>query len=397
MATSLICGFEMQSVGECSSYETGAGAVTISTSVVRSGNASIKFIYIGADVAGWAAFQRRSAGGSLVAFAQSARVYTFGGPIFGGATTVFVVGSGTSAGTNLVLLNTTTVRITDGAGGGEVNVTIPTWNPDVWHRWDLVVSGTTRTAYLDGVQIAQSTTGGTASPQTQIQIGRISDSTDVWYFDDLLVDDGVLPAPASGANNKVGLLIPTAGNNANSWTDGAGGTGDIHGSVDNIPPVGVAASTAAAKIKNAASGGNLDYTATMQSYTAGGIPDGSVINAVQAICNDGEEVGTNTKAGNTWIASNPAQGTAPAGSTFDYGDDGGALGTFPTGWTTHFGIVTASPSVTLGTAPTVVVRKTTSSTRVVDVDFMGLYVDYTPPPIAKQVGGLQAVKRANFF
>lgn len=249
-----------------------------------------------------------------------------------------------------------------------------------WHLIQVDVNGTSCTLYVDGV--AGSTVTITSfSATTALFIGWGSaDFTSngfaaTIYIDDLIVDDST--AVIGGGNQR--LLLPTADPVAlNSWTNGGGGTTSIFEGVNNIPPTGVAASTNGVKIKNAASGSNLDYTPTMQTYTAAGVPSGSVVNAVMAVCNHGEEVSTGTKAGAVWIASNPAQS---AGSgTFDYGNDSAVVvGTYPTGWATGFGSVTENPSVTLGTAPTMTVRKTGSTTRVVDVDFMGIYVDYTPP------------------
>ena len=215
------------------------------------------------------------------------------------------------------------------------------------------------------------------SPQITMYLGvYITNSTADLYFDDVMACD-TATLQFRGSSKQV-ILLPTADPGAlNSWTNGGGGTTSIFEGVNNRPPVGAAASTDGIKIKNAASGGNLDYTPTMQTYIAAGVPVGSTVNAVMAICNDGEEASTATKVGSVWVASNPAQ--AAAGTSFDYGNDGGALGTFPTLWSVHRGPVAVAPSVTLATAPTMTVRKTTSTTRVVDVDFMGIYVDYTPP------------------
>lgn len=291
------------------------------------------------------------------------------------------------------------IQVLDGASGGtSTSSNTLSVNDGVWHRIDVDASGSIRTLYVDGVQWAQSTGRATAAAQTSFKIVPNVTSVPVGhvlYIADVVVDDGSIGAPSG--NYKTALLIPTAGNNAGGWTDGAGGTGDIHGSVDNIPPTGVLASTAAAKIKNATSTTTGDYVATMQTYLAAGIPAGSTINAVQAIGSHGEEITTgNPKPGATWIASNPAQ-TAGTG-TFDYGDNV-VEGTYPTGWPTHYGPVSVAPSVTLGTAPTVTVRKNLASARVTGCCFIGLYVDYTPPnnPVGVVIQNNQAVNRASFF
>lgn len=391
MPVTLIWGFEL---GDPSEAQVLSVAPTLSTTIVKDGTYSMRCNGPGIISA---RFEVIGSGAALANICQSTHFWFRIEAV--GSSNIFIFDSAAS-GTNAtrLLLNVAdlTLSIRDGAGAGSVTSTNALTTGRWYHIW-IDVSGTTRDLYVDGTLWAHSTGGGTAAPLSGPRYGNLTVASGNWdiYFDSGVCHDGSLGAPDNSQQHKIILLLPTAGNNANSWTDGAGGTGDIHGSVDNIPPVGVAASTAAAKIKNAASGGNLDYTATMQSFTAAGIPAGSTIHAVMAICNDGEEITTNTKTGSIWIASNPSQ--TAASTNFDYGDDGGALGTFPAGWTTHFGPVTVNPSVTLSTAPTVTVRKTTSTTRVVDVDFIGIYVDYTPPPCPAVINMNQSVKRAAFY
>lgn len=379
MAISYICGFEMASDGEA--FAT-AGNSQYATSNTHSpgrlwtpGNGSALY---------WLQFQKRPAGGTLAAFCQSCTFWLrIGFNSLPNVDLTPLIVSGAATGFELFINISGTLTIADGNGAGGATSTNALVSNSPWYRIDIDSSGTTRTVYVNGVQWAQSTGRSAAAAQTGFTLGdRTGVSTNLLaYFDDLIIYDGALPAIPAHYDYFVALLIPTAGNSAGSWTDGAGGTGDIHGSVDNIPPVGVAAATAAAKIKNAASGTTLDYVATLQSYTAAGILPDSTITAIQTICNDGEEVATGTKSGGIWCASNPTQSAVAVatGVGFDYGDNGGALGTYPTGWTTHTGIVAESPSVTLSTAPTMTVRKGSSTTRVVDVDFMGMYVVYVRP------------------
>ena len=47
---------------------------------------------------------------------------------------------------------------------------------------------------------------------------------------------------------------------------------------------------------------------------------------------------------------------------------------FPAGWSTHAGPMTLNPVVNVAGAPVVAVRKSSGSD--VDVDFLGVYVDY---------------------
>lgn len=394
MGLSLLCGFEM---GDLSEAKNKTGTPTLSTSVVKDGTYSLRCNATNAVTS--VSWNIIGAGAVLANFAQSGRFWFRVDAIGSAAIFIWQTGSFGTDATRVAYNLDGTMQIRDGGSGGIVNST-STVSTGQWHLGWVNASGTTRDLYVDGVLLCHSTGGGTAGPKNQPGVGILNGvSIGTWdvYFDNVAWHDGSIGVP-DNLQHKFALLIPTAGNNANSWTGGAGGTGDIHGAVDNIPPVGLAAAseTNSSQIKNAASGGNLDYTATMQSYAAAGVPQGSVIHAVMALVNDGEEVTTNTKSGSVWIASNPAQ--TAAGTTFDYGDDSAtAIGTFPTGWTTHVGPVTETPSITLGTAPTVTVRKTTSTTRVVGVDFMGLYVDFTPPSQPTVLIINQSVRRASYY
>lgn len=360
MAVVYLCGFEMGHVGE---FTSTTGTCSVQSSIKRTGTYAFRSNPTAGT--GFATITPRKAGGTLYNFGYySFALYVATMP--DSNTDVFSCGSGSVISINSsgnITYGTTTSSNALSTGR--------------WYVIRLTSNGSNELILVDGVQWVSNTIVATGGSSIRIGIQSGSITADL-YFDDVAVDDGsTQEGPLSG---RQVLLLPTADpGSLNSWTNGGGGTTSIFEGVNNIPPTGAAAATNGIKIKNAASGGNLDYTPTMQTYIAAGIPVGSKINAVMAICNDGEEAGTATKAGGVWVASNPAQ--AAGGNSFDYGDDGGALGTFPTGWKTHYGPVTENPSVTLSTAPTMTVRKTTSTTRVVNVDFMGIYVDYTPPQI----------------
>lgn len=375
----------MGSLGE---FASSTGTVSVTSSVKRTGSYSLRSNPTAGS--GWAAISSRIAGGGLTDF--------FGGypggvclridslPSVNTRIVEFRSGDGATVGYYLQLNTDGTLTVRENAGASPVSSTLAFTADQRFHVIQLNRSGTSVT--VDGVPwITISAAGGGAD---QIRIGSNIDGagnvTCDLYFDDFWLQINQSDTDDNPPN--IVMLLPAADPGAlNSWTNGGGGTTSIFEGVNNRPPTGAAASTNGSKIKNAANGGNLNYTATMQTYLAAGVPVGSKINVVVPICNDGEEVGTATKAGNLWIASNPTVGAGA--NTFDYGDDVGALGTFPTGWATHWGFPSSNPSVTLSTAPTMTVRKTTSTTRVVDVDFMGIYVDYTPPAILNVISNPQ--------
>lgn len=379
----------MGSYGEAA---VGGAGVSNVTSPVRSGTYALQAT---ASSPGFSNntkilfFRSRIAGGTFRAFSRSSRVFIRIDVLPTGAPALILFNAlSTTAIQASVTLNTNgTLTLKDDNGANAATSTLALTADSLWHLLEFDCgwnAGSGMRIRVDGAEWISSSSG-TCAARESIALGLWPQGGNGWgtlYFDDLLVDDDTFATTGFPGASHVVCLMPTAGNNANSWTGGAGGTGNISVGVDNIPPTGDATPADADQIKNAASGGNLDYTATMQAYTAK-IPIGSTVNAIMAICNDAEEVGTNTKAGGIWCASNPAQGAA--GNTFDYGDDVGAFGTFPSNWSTHCGPVAVAPSVTLTTAPTVSVRKTTSTTRVVDVDFMGLYVDYSPLTVSDSI------------
>jgi hypothetical protein len=148
--------------------------------------------------------------------------------------------------------------------------------------------------------------------------------------------------------------------------------------VNNTPPVGLAAASAtnASQIENPTSSATDNCDFNMQSYLVAGVPAGSTIYGVRSIVAHGEEIATGTKAGSVQILSNPAQG---AESAFNYGNDAGAEGTYPTTWAVAADVEVSGSGVALGTQPVVRIGKRTATTRVVSVCFVGLYIDYYSP------------------
>jgi hypothetical protein len=405
-ARSYITGFEMGSLSEFSF--NNAPGISVQSGTVRTGTFALQV----SNGLSQVQIKKRAAGGTLASFCRSFRFYfnasvdsatdeiiaecmASGGTVGSGYGVVYKL----SVGVRVFALFNASTEVnctTSGSAIGDGN----------WHRVEADF-GTGATLTIDGVQDAGCSISSATTFTTQTQLclgacGRPGNSADgggfnVWFIDDVLVDDTTFTSSGfPGAGQSV-LLKPTADPGAlGSWTGGGGGTTNLWDAVNNTPPTGALTPTNTTQIKNAVSGTTLDYVATMQTYTAAGVPSGATINAVMPLCNDSEEASTGTKSGNIWSASNPAQ-SAP-GNSFDYGDDTATvMAAFPTGWTTHYGPTTASPSVTLGTAPTVTVRKATATTRVVDVDFLAMYVDYSTVPKRLPLLGVGALEMPKTF
>ena len=100
--------------------------------------------------------------------------------------------------------------------------------------------------------------------------------------------------------------------------------------------------------------------------------------AVQSIVRHGEDIATGTKtAQNCGALTNPTV----AGANITFGNDGGAHGAEAGLWVTAYGTVTTSPSVTLGTSPTIRTSRV-SEARVGCIDFMAMAVAWTPAAAA---------------
>lgn len=224
------------------------------------------------------------------------------------------------------------------------------------------------------------------------------DGTSTW-LDDFAVNDDVgtdqISYPGEG---KVVLLLPISDNQVGDWRGGAGGSSDLWEAINNTPPVGTATETDTSQIESdstdsAADGPTETYKANLTTYTSAGLIAGDVINAMYAVVCHGEDSATGTKNGSVQIISNPAEASP---TTFVFGRDTGALGTWPTNWhwitPSSSATITYEPSVTLGTSPVLEIASTSATNAQGAVCFAGVYVDYTiVGAIAGSVAGAATV------
>jgi hypothetical protein len=332
----------------------------------------------------YAVFESRSAGGSLRSIFRSSRFY-LRVDSWSINTDIFVLNPVGGSLQDTLQLNTDGTFKLGWQNTGTTSISTIAFNDGVWHLIEVeIISSTSRKLFVDNTLFVTDSTSGGGVAQTSANLGIGVDGTagtGTIYFDDVMFDDGDAQI---GAGQSILVNPTTDPGSLNSWTAGAGGTSNLWDAVNNAPPVGLPPTGCSpgpcesntSQIKNAASGGSLDYIATTQSYAAAGVGSSDTVNAVMAIGNDCEEITTGTKAGGYWIGTNPAQ--TAGGQTFDFGNDVAAgCGAFPSAWATHIGSVTTS-GITIGSTATVAIRKTTSTTRATDADFLGIYVDYLP-------------------
>jgi hypothetical protein len=323
------------------------------------------------------------------------------------ATDSRIIGSATNgltgrvtAGGKLQLWN----DITAAQVGSDSAATISTGS---YYRLELswTINGSTQLSAgelrLDGVTVA-SVSGLTLSlSKVKLGVGWMTGpgASRVCYIDDLAINTN-----AGSVNNtwpgdgKVVMLLPTADSAEGAgWTRGNGTAfsgGNGWDSVNNEPPVGIAdlggAGADTGQIRNAASNANSAFDATMTTYTAAGVGAADTVNAVIPWTATAAPVATSAKLGDVGVVSNPTItniNLAAAGTAGAFWQ-GNAAGTYPTGWKWSPGTITEAPSVTLGTAPVMRVNQQTASTRIAQVCFMGMYVDYTPGVAAAAIPDL---------
>jgi hypothetical protein len=278
----------------------------------------------------------------------------------------------------------------DGGGnqaqqGSDSSATVTT---DTWYRLDLgVETGAGSVDYaecwLDGTSVASGTgiSYSDAAPGLLYwgwgagAVGAAGPGANkVVYVDDILLQDeqGSVNNTRPSGDEKVVLLLPTADSARDAgWVTGASGTTSLFEAVNNIPPAGLdnASATSTSQIENAVSTTVQEYDATMTTYSAAGIGAADTITAIYALIEGGNSSTTGSDTIGVSVESNPV--IAETTPSIDVND-----GTFPTGWLRGATGIEENPTVTIGTAPVMSVRKNIASTRVSTVCFMGMYVSY---------------------
>lgn len=315
-------------------------------------------------------------------------------------------GSSAAGYARLVVTSAGAIKLLDGNGATKATSANGLLSEGVYVRVEMRIVFVDRLAdvYVDGVAIftAVSLVDGVTSGDVPLFFGSTpaaESGTYIAYYDDIIVDDADRPGDC-----RVVLLKPIADVQRGSWTGGALGTTNLWDAIDNIPPIGTATETNFTQIESSDSTGansSDEYKVSFASYATAGVTVGSTINAVQLINSNGEDVATGTKTGIMELRSNPGAGAgAPASSnSFVFGNNYGALGTWPALWSRALGSVVANPTVVLGTSPQAALLKTDSGTRVASICFMGLVVDWSPavivvfdPPHPRIIS--QAIQRA---
>lgn len=296
-----------------------------------------------------------------------------------------------------------------GASGTEI-APAGTIAAGVWYRYEssIVINTAADDTFafrLEGTELYNQTYAITNTLSSlncrlgfQVSGTRDVDVDDVAMNDDQGSDQNSWPGPG-----RVVMLKPISDNaRTTQWTGGVGGTTNLWDAVDNLPPTGTASETDTSQIEH--SGGTAGaYDANLTSYATAGMGPYDTVTLVAMTASDGEDVATGTKTIAYSMVSNPAISTPGSVSA---GDDGGALGTWPTGWanrklgavgTAGAGGPTYNPSVTLATSPVMRVNRPGTESRVASVCFMGLLVEYRSNDSRRLLQVDQAINRSASF
>lgn len=380
-----------ETVGLLDGRVIGSGIVSRDTTVFRSGLASWKCDSTGSNLSATVEITSPTYVDGRTYFFRS-YVRAAAAP----ATVMNIFAAGSVTGTPLVEFRT------DGAlqlnvsnvvrGSPSAVVTDSTW-----HRVELSVAATATGNWgsaelrLDGATVA-TWSGTQVRGGNLFQMGWIGPGAGASLV--LNVDDAALNDSTGSVNNSwcgagaVVLLKPTADSAVGTgWTLGtgtaiSGGTGKT--AVANTRPLGVADLAAGSdpkQIRNATSNANVNYDATMTTYTAAGVGASDTVNAVQCWAATAAPVTTSAKLGTVGIVSNPTVANVSLGATGTAGAfwAGSLAGTYGAGWKWSPGTMAETPTVTKGTAPVMRITQVTASTRIAVVCGMFIYVDYSPP------------------
>lgn len=312
---------------------------------------------------------------------------------------LFTIGTSSIDYLSIQLTSSGTVLLFDEIAAAQVGSASSAISLNTWYRLEgqyRIGTGATDTGslYLDGVQVASSTTLNLSDTNVgEIALGIMggaSDTADV-YFDNFALNDdqGANQTGLPGIGYVANLYPISDSARGANWVGGGGGTTNLWDAVNNKPPVGVAANgTDSSQIRNSASDSSGNYDATMTPYVTAGIQRTDTITLVQAVADVGCNSATST-TGALFLVSNPAEG-AETSLSFS---TGGIAGTWPTNWGRRMNAVIYSPSVTKTTSPVLRVGKRQATTRIAMVDHMTIIVEYIPMS-ERSVQLNQAVKRA---
>lgn len=365
-------------------YPANGTASTFSTSVKRTGNSSLR-VGTGDTLTTLPLGSRGSASSSwtvFFAFYKEANPVSQTIPLFFG-----------EPGSSQVSfrINTDGSAQVYGTLGGLTAASAALSN-SAWHTVEIrckttdTISGSV-TLIVNGVTAGTGTCTWNTQAATSFS-ATIQASNIVYYLDDMVADAlGTTGTPVAIPNARVALLVATSDFFNNNWTGGVGGTTNLWNAVDNVPPAGTATETDLTQIECASNTGTANYIANLTTWSAAGVANNDSVFSFLAWACHGEDVSTGTKTGVFRLYENGVGGSG-SDVAFNFGDDVGALGTYPATWRWvsaaihEYGTGSGVLGSTMSQTPKLRIGKTDTGTRVASACFMGGYLEYRPASLA---------------
>lgn len=239
------------------------------------------------------------------------------------------------------------------------------------------------------VLISELSSTNTSAFGAGIGPGDVTADTYTIYFDDYACDDAGWVARTP---SFIRACRPASDNaRAAKWTAGTTGTTNLWDAIDNTPPTGkVSPQTITSAITHAGGGaGNEDYDANTSNLPSF-MPTGYVI-ALKIDIVHGEDISTGTKTLSYGLKSNPVYTHVAA---LNAGNDGGAVGAYPTTWTLRRDIL-QRPFILENTPCILSIRRPGTESRLADVCYADVEVLFcltgkSPgPPCVTQVSRMR--------
>lgn len=376
MARRITYGWDANSINESLLDTILVGTPTIESTITRnSGPGSIKFAPGAQKYIGYAPGDV-----DLVTYSYRLPFYFDGTP----STMILLVNGRVSAGDKWQLHLDTNRKVFINGGVGQSDAL----TANTWYNLQIQTTrngtATVIDVYINGVLV--STISGTSLRGDRIIWGNTngaSSGVNV-YFDDVAIND-------STGSSQTGLpsltstvkLLKAVGDNAigANWVLGAGGApgGNAFGSVDNLPPVGVASGSATngSQIRNTTnntgSPGDADFN--LQTPEAAGVPVGATIYTFEPIVWLGAASNTAQSMGTTSISPAGAEVSNTSVNT---------VGTFPTNW--HACRAGVFYTVDSNDTTTVRVSKNSATATGLHCCFVGAYIEWEVVPSARFMG-----------
>lgn len=253
--------------------------------------------------------------------------------------------------------------------------------------------GGSDTAIIDGNLFARTVVHAGSNTTMNLYLGwstisgNGSGTLTTFRGDDVLIYDAsgstLSNIPDTASTSGIVYLPVTADSSIGNWTGGAGGTSNL-AQAFTLPVPGKTSELNTTNIKNSTASTSELYFGTTAAYNTK-VSGGSTIRAIRALARTGEDATTGTAAGNVKLYTNPTNASATA---FNFGNDLTAHlndgNAYRDGldllWVTTFSAIMQLPSVTQSSGITVMLEKTTNSTKQGCVDQLGAMVMYSATP-----------------